>query len=87
MVHASVGRWILEKGKDLVSRAKVPAGFALFPHDTVHPPRAWAERFFQVERWTPMPRGGHFAAHEEPELLAEELRAFFRPLRASVEPR
>jgi hypothetical protein len=43
--------------------------------------RAWAQRFFNVQRWTEMPRGGHFAAMEEPELLAEEMRAFFRPLR------
>ena len=81
LVHAGVGRWIMEKGKDLVAHSKVPAGFAIFPRDTVHPPREWAERFFHVRRWTPMPRGGHFAAMEEPELLAEELRAFFRPLR------
>ncbi len=81
LVHAGVGRWILEKGKDLVAHSKVPAGFAIFPRDTVHPPREWAERFFHVQRWTEMPRGGHFAAMEEPELLAEELRAFFRPLR------
>jgi hypothetical protein len=40
-----------------------------------------AERFFNVRRWTEMPRGGHFAAMEEPELLVEDLRAFFRQLR------
>ena len=61
--------------------AGVPAGFARFPKDIVPPPRAWAERFYDVRRWTEMPRGGHFAALEEPELLAEEIRAFFRPLR------
>jgi pimeloyl-ACP methyl ester carboxylesterase len=44
-------------------------------------PREFAERFFQVARWTEMPRGGHFAAMEQPELLAEDIRAFFRPLR------
>lgn len=59
-----------------------PAGFALFPGDTDHPPREWAERTYRVARWSEMPRGGHFAAEEEPELLAEELRDFFRPLRA-----
>jgi pimeloyl-ACP methyl ester carboxylesterase len=82
IVHASVGRWILEKVKDLLARSKVPAGFALFPRDISNPPREWAERFFDVQRWTEMPRGGHFAAHEEPELLAEDLREFFRPLRS-----
>lgn len=60
---------------------EVPAGIALFPKDISHPPREWAERRLRVQRWMEMPRGGHFAAMEEPELLAEELRAFFRPLR------
>ena len=58
-----------------------PAGFAIFPGDTDHPPREWAERTYQVARWTEMPRGGHFASQEEPELLAREIREFFRPLR------
>jgi pimeloyl-ACP methyl ester carboxylesterase len=40
------------------------------------------ERFLRVERWTEMPRGGHFAALEEPELLAEDMRAFFHDLKA-----
>jgi len=47
----------------------------------VQAPREYAERYFNVQRWTEMPRGGHFAALEEPELLAADLRAFFRPLR------
>jgi pimeloyl-ACP methyl ester carboxylesterase len=58
-----------------------PAGFAIFPGDTDHPPREWAERTYQVARWTEMPRGGHFASQEEPELLAQEIRELFRPLR------
>lgn len=60
---------------------RVPAAFALFPQDLSSPPREWAERFFDVARWTRMPRGGHFAALEEPELLVDDIRAFFRPLR------
>ncbi len=62
---------------------EVPAGIALFPKEISLPPREWAERSLRVQRWTQMPRGGHFAALEEPELLVEDLRAFFRPLRAS----
>jgi pimeloyl-ACP methyl ester carboxylesterase len=53
---------------------------ALFPKDTP-PPRALAERTLRIERWTEMPHGGHFAALEEPVLLVEDLRAFYRPLR------
>ncbi len=59
-----------------------PLGVAAFPHELPMPPRAWVERVYNVARWTPMLRGGHFAAMEAPELLAEEIRAFFRPLRA-----
>jgi pimeloyl-ACP methyl ester carboxylesterase len=53
----------------------------MFPRDISSPPREWAERFFNVQRWTTMPRGGHFAALEQPAALAEEIRTFFRPLR------
>jgi len=60
---------------------KVPTALALFPKDISTPPREWAERFYNLHRWTEMPRGGHFAAMEEPELLVEDIRAFFRPLR------
>jgi microsomal epoxide hydrolase len=62
---------------------EVPAGFARFPKDIpgIDPPRELAERHLRIARWTQMPRGGHFAALEEPELLVEDLRAFFRPLR------
>jgi pimeloyl-ACP methyl ester carboxylesterase len=83
VTHAGVLRWMIEKTKEWAGSAKVPAGFALFPKDLSHPPQEWARRFFNVQRWTQMPRGGHFAAMEEPELLAEEIRAFFRPLRGA----
>lgn len=41
---------------------------------------AWAERLYNVRRWTEMPRGGHFAAAEEPRLLAADIAAFFAGL-------
>lgn len=80
-MKAGAVRWTKEAAKSWFGSDKTPAAFALFPHDIAPPPREWAERFYQVERWTEMDRGGHFAALEEPELLAEDLRAFFRPLR------
>ncbi|GHO42155.1 epoxide hydrolase family protein [Ktedonospora formicarum] len=61
-------------------RIEVPVAMALFPKDTPAP-RALAERTLRIERWTEMPRGGHFPALEEPELLAEDLRAFYRSMR------
>jgi pimeloyl-ACP methyl ester carboxylesterase len=77
-------RWMMEAFKQWTGSADVPAGFAMFPKDLSSPPRAWAERFFNVRRWTEMPRGGHFAALEEPDLLAADLREFFRPLRPAA---
>lgn len=65
-------------------RVEVPSGFALFPGDILHPPRAWLERTANVVRVTEPERGGHFAPFEEPELYAAELREFFRPYRAAV---
>lgn len=62
-------------------RIEVPTAVALFPKDISRPPREWAERSYNVQRWTEMPRGGHFAAMEEPELLVEDIRAFFRLFR------
>ncbi len=53
----------------------------MFPRDLLVGPREWEERFANIRRWTEMPRGGHFGEQEEPELLAEDIRAFFRPLR------
>ncbi len=61
----------------------VPTGIAVFANNFVDegtPPREWAERLYNIRRWTPMPRGGHFAAAEEPELLARDIAAFFAGL-------
>jgi microsomal epoxide hydrolase len=82
IASAGAMRWIAEGVKQWLGATNhVPAGFAMAPKDLSHPPREWAERFFDVAHWTELPRGGHFAAFEEPELLAEDIRAFFRPLR------
>jgi pimeloyl-ACP methyl ester carboxylesterase len=73
-----------ERGQGLlaqIERVDVPTAVAVFPFDLNHPPRSWAERSYNVTRYTAMPRGGHFAAHEEPALLADDLAAFFRLLR------
>ena len=86
LAHAGAARWVLEKAKEWTHVLRVPAGFTLFAKDLTHPPREWAARFFDVQRWTEVPRGGHFAALEEPETLAEEIRAFFRPIRAAINP-
>jgi len=81
VAHAGAGTWIKQKLKQWSGSSDVPAAFAMFPKDLSTPPREWAERFFNVQRWTEMPRGGHFAALEEPDLLVNDIREFFRPLR------
>jgi pimeloyl-ACP methyl ester carboxylesterase len=61
----------------------VPTAVALFANELVSegtPPREWAERLYDIRRWTPMPRGGHFAPAEQPALLARDVAAFFGPL-------
>jgi len=65
-------------------RVEVPSGFSFFPGDFIRPPQAWLERTANVVRVTDLPRGGHFAPFEEPELYAAELREFFRPYRAAA---
>jgi pimeloyl-ACP methyl ester carboxylesterase len=61
----------------------VPTGYCEFPREIVRPPRSVAERTFtDIRRWSVMPRGGHFAAMEQPEALAHEIRELFRPLRS-----
>jgi pimeloyl-ACP methyl ester carboxylesterase len=60
---------------------RVPCGIARFPREAPFPPRSWIERGYAVRHWTEMPRGGHFAAMEEPALLARDIQDFFRPLR------
>ena len=62
-------------------RVEVPTAYAAFPKEIVRPPRSWAERVYNIRRWTVMPSGGHFAALEEPGALVDDLRAFFRDLR------
>ena len=71
------GRVLSPEGK----RVEVPTACALFPKELLAwPPRSYAERIYNITQWTEMPRGGHFAAMEEPELLIEDIRKFARSL-------
>lgn len=72
------GPWPIPVGETVT----VPTGYSEFPREILRPPRSIAERTFtNIQRWSVMERGGHFAAMEQPDALAEEVRAFFRPLR------
>jgi microsomal epoxide hydrolase len=72
------GPWPIPDGQTV----DVPMGYCEFPKEIVRPPRSLAARTFtDIRRWSVMPAGGHFAAMEQPEALAQEVRAFYRPLR------
>lgn len=74
------GPWPVPEG------LRVPTGYVEFPREILRPPRSVAERVYtDIRRWTVMPKGGHFAALEQPEALAREIRAFFRPLRDALD--
>ena len=68
------GRIAFEPGE----RVETPTAFANFPGEPLYaaPPRSWAERAYNIVRWTEMPRGGHFAAMEEPDLFVDDVRAW-----------
>jgi microsomal epoxide hydrolase len=72
------GPWPIPEGG-----VTAPMGYAAFPQEIVRPPRSVAQRFYtDIRRWTEMPKGGHFAAMEQPQALAREIAEFFRPLRS-----
>jgi pimeloyl-ACP methyl ester carboxylesterase len=70
------------------ARVRVPTGVAVFPKEMLNgrPPRSWAERDYELVHWSVMPRGGHFACLEQPQLFAGDVRRFFRPHRAAHVP-
>ena len=71
------GPWPIPDGE----RITVPTGYTEFPKEILSPPRSLAARTYtDIRRWTTMPRGGHFAALEQPELLAGDILEFFNTL-------
>lgn len=65
-------------------RRGAPVAVAVFPKDILPAPRAWAERWYELTRWTEMPRGGHFPGFECPDLLANDLRGFARDIGLTI---
>jgi epoxide hydrolase len=62
-------------------RVELPTGVAAFPKEILPAPRRWCEPNYHITHWTTMPRGGHFAAFEQPGLFVDDLRAFFATVR------
>ncbi|MEZ0304583.1 MAG: epoxide hydrolase family protein [Hyphomicrobiaceae bacterium] len=72
------GPWPIPEGETV----KVPTGYAEFPKEILHPPRSFAEKTYaDIRRWSVMEKGGHFAALEQPDALAREVKEFFSDLR------
>ena len=65
-------------GRGAPEYVAVPTGVARYPKEVVRFPRSWVERRYNVTHWADMPRGGHFAAMEQPELFVDDVRTFFR---------
>jgi microsomal epoxide hydrolase len=77
--HEEGGRILSPDGK----RVEVPTGCALFPAEFLAwPPRSYVDRIYNVTHWTNLPRGGHFPAMEEPDMLIADIRKFARTLRS-----
>jgi hypothetical protein len=62
-------------------RVRVPTGVASFPKEIIRMPRQWCEDDYHLTHWTDMPRGGHFAAFEQPGLFADDVATFFATVR------
>jgi len=69
--------WEHRNSKEAQQYVSVPTGVARYPKEVLRFPRPWVERAYNVTHWAEMPRGGHFAAMEQPEIFAADLRAFF----------
>jgi len=80
---ASSGRLYRESlAKFVATRVELPVGASLFPKEIIAAPRSWADRVFpNIVHWSKLPRGGHFAAFEQPALFVDELRTCFRKMR------
>ena len=67
-----------------VKKVTVPVAVSVFPDEIFEAPRSWAEQAYpNLIHYNKLDKGGHFAAWEQPQLLSEEVRAGFRPLRTS----
>ncbi|BBZ28480.1 epoxide hydrolase [Mycolicibacterium madagascariense] len=73
--------WESRAARGSGGRVELPTGIASFPKEITRPPRAWCEPNYHITHWTTMPRGGHFAAFEQPELFVEDVRRFFATVR------
>jgi len=73
--------WEHSNSAEALEFVGVPTGVARYPKEVVRFPRSWVERSYNVTHWADMPRGGHFAAMEQPALFADDVQRFFRTVR------
>jgi hypothetical protein len=82
MRHLGYTRFVAQGGFFTVKGVSIPVGVSVFPDELYRVPRSWAEQAFpNLVHYNELDRGGHFAAWEQPQLFAEEVRATFRSLR------
>ena len=79
--------WEAFKSFGPTERVELPTGVAAFPKEILRAPRSWCEAGYNITHWTTMPRGGHFAAFEQPELFVEDVRTFFATVRWRLDKR
>lgn len=83
-IHSSIRMYNENSKRPLVFAkndfVKVPVGFVKFPNELPTPPRSTVEKGFNIQHWTEMPAGGHFAAADQPQLLASDIIRFFKTL-------
>jgi pimeloyl-ACP methyl ester carboxylesterase len=68
--------WEHAHGGDRATYVSVPTGVARYPKEILRYPRSWVERQYHVTYWNDLPRGGHFAAMEQPALFVADLQTF-----------
>jgi pimeloyl-ACP methyl ester carboxylesterase len=77
-----MGRGVLSAAAQKTAEIKLPVGITVFPEDVYRAPETWARRAYpNLVYFHEVDKGGHFAAWEQPQLFAEELRAAFKTLR------
>jgi pimeloyl-ACP methyl ester carboxylesterase len=83
-IHSSMRIYNENSKKPLIFKkydfVQVPVAYAKFPNELPTPPRSYIEKSFNIQRWTELSKGGHFAAMEQPQLLADDITAFFAEL-------
>ena len=81
LLHANLSRGEAGWGNSALPRIETPVAYAVFPKEVIASPESWIDQTYNVVQRTEMPKGGHFAALEQPDLLIKDIRIFFAKLK------